>query len=107
MRVSLFVTTHPRQYELRVGVVGGGGGVVGGGGGGGGGGCTGGGRLKLIPPWTKRHFQVRFHKWKVLYLDSNLLKFAPRVPFDNKKTLVQVIAWRRIGDKPLPEPSLT
>ena len=27
-------------------------------------------------------------------------------PIDNKWTLVQVMAWRRIGDKSLPEPML-
>ena len=26
---------------------------------------------------------------------------------DNKSALGQVMAWRRIGDKPLPEPMLT
>ena len=26
---------------------------------------------------------------------------------DNKSALVQVIAWRRTGDKPLPEPMMT
>ena len=35
------------------------------------------------------------------------LKFVPRSPIDNKPTLVQVMAWRRIGDKPLSEPMLT
>ena len=35
------------------------------------------------------------------------LKFVPRSPIDNKPALVQVMAWRRIGDKPLPEPMLT
>ena len=33
--------------------------------------------------------------------------FIPRVPIDNKPSLVQVMAWRRTGDKPLPEPLLT
>ena len=28
-------------------------------------------------------------------------------PMDNKSALVQVMAWRRKGDKPLPEPMLT
>ena len=28
-------------------------------------------------------------------------------PIDNKAALVQEIAWRRTGDKPLPEPMLT
>ena len=35
------------------------------------------------------------------------LKFFPRGPFDNKPALFQVMAWRRTGDKPLPEPMLT
>ena len=32
--------------------------------------------------------------------------FAPNGPIDNKGSLVQVMAWRRLGDKPLPEPAL-
>ena len=35
-----------------------------------------------------------------------LLKFVPKDPIDNKWALVQVMAWRRIDDKPLPEPML-
>ena len=35
------------------------------------------------------------------------LKCVPRCPTDNKPALVQVMAWRRRGDKPLPEPMLT
>ena len=35
------------------------------------------------------------------------LKYIPRSPIDNKAALVQVMAWRRIGDKPLSEPMLT
>ena len=34
------------------------------------------------------------------------LNFVPKGPFDNEWALVQVMAWRRIGDKPLPEPML-
>ena len=34
------------------------------------------------------------------------LKFVSRSPIDNKPALVQVMAWRRTGDKPLPEPIL-
>ena len=29
------------------------------------------------------------------------------VPFDNRSTFVQVIAWHQISDKPLPEPMMT
>ena len=35
------------------------------------------------------------------------LKFAPKGPIDKMSALVQVMARRRIGDKPLPEPMLT
>ena len=35
------------------------------------------------------------------------LKFIPSGPIDNKPALVQVMAWRRLGDKPLSEPMLT
>ena len=35
------------------------------------------------------------------------LKFVPRSPFDNKALLVQVMAWRPTGNKPLPEPMTT
>ena len=35
------------------------------------------------------------------------LKFVPRSPIDNKSALVQVMAWRRTGDKSLPELMLT
>ena len=35
------------------------------------------------------------------------LKFVPGSPIGNKPALVQVMAWRRSGDKPLPEPMLT
>ena len=35
------------------------------------------------------------------------LKFVAKGPIDNKSALVQVMAWRRTGDKPLAEPRLT
>ena len=35
------------------------------------------------------------------------LKVVPKAPIDNKSALVQVMAWRRFGAKPLPEPMLT
>ena len=35
------------------------------------------------------------------------LKYVPRSPIDNKAALVQVMALRRTGDKPLPEPMMT
>ena len=35
------------------------------------------------------------------------LKFVPRSPIDNKPALVQVVAWRRTGEKPLSEPMMS
>ena len=35
------------------------------------------------------------------------LKYVRRSPIDNKSALVQVMAWRRTGDKPLPGPMMT
>ena len=35
------------------------------------------------------------------------LKFVPMSVIDNKPALVQVMAWCRTGDKPLPETMLT
>ena len=34
------------------------------------------------------------------------LNFFPSGPIDNKSALVQVMAWRLTGGKPLPEPML-
>ena len=46
-----------------------------------------------------------FFKW--IFLNENgriqiqiSLKFVPRSPIDNKAALVQIMAWRRTGDKP-------
>ena len=35
------------------------------------------------------------------------LKFVPKSLIDNKSALVQVMVWRRTGDKPLPEAMMT
>ena len=35
------------------------------------------------------------------------LKFVSRSPINNKPALIQVMAWRRSGDKPLPEAMMT
>ena len=52
--------------------------------------------------------------FKCIFLNENgrisikkSLKFVPRSPVDNKPALVQIMAWRRPGDKPLSEPMLT
>ena len=52
--------------------------------------------------------------FKSIFLNENdripiliSLKFVPRSPIDNKATLVQVMAWRWTGAKPLSEPMMT
>ena len=35
------------------------------------------------------------------------MKFVPKGPIANKSALFQVMAWRRTGDKPLPEALMT
>ena len=35
------------------------------------------------------------------------MKFLPKGPVDNKSALVQAVACRQTGGKPLPEPMLT
>ena len=35
------------------------------------------------------------------------LNYVPVSPIDNKAALVQVVAWRRTSDKPLPGPMMT
>ena len=54
------------------------------------------------------------NNFKCIFLNENdripiwiSLKFVPRSSVDNKPVLVQVMAWHRIGDKPLSEPMLT
>ena len=38
--------------------------------------------------------------------DMSIYKFVPKGPIDNNTAMIQIMAWRRIGDKPLSEPML-
>ena len=40
-------------------------------------------------------------KWLLIRISP---KFVPKVPIDNKAALVQIMAWRWPGNKPLSEP---
>ena len=51
--------------------------------------------------------------FKHIFLNENVriaikisLKFVPRGPINNNPALVQVMAWRRSGDKPISEPMM-
>ena len=66
----------------------------------------------LSPRQNGRRFTD--HIFKFISLNENIgisiimsLKYVPRGPIDNKPALVQVMAWRRTGDKPLSEPLMT
>ena len=65
----------------------------------------------LRPRQDGRHFPDDIFKWILLnenvWISINIsLKFVPRGPINNIPTLVQVMAWRRPGDKPLSEPMM-
>ena len=42
-----------------------------------------------------------------MYFDSNFAKIRYYGLTDNRSAFVQLMAWRRTGDKPLPEPVMT
>ena len=51
--------------------------------------------------------------FKCIFLNENVwislkisLKFLPKVPINNIPALVQILAWRRSGNKPLSEPMM-
>ena len=65
----------------------------------------------LRPRQNGRHFADDIFKW--IFLNENVwtsikisLKFVPRGPISNIPALVQIMAWRRSGDKPLSEPMM-
>ena len=65
----------------------------------------------LRPRQNGRHFADYF--FKCIFLIENVsiaikisLKFVPKGPINNIPELVQIMAWRRPGDKPLSEPMM-
>ena len=65
-------------------------------------------------PLDKMAAIVADDNFKCMFVNENnkipiriSLKFVPRSPIDSKPALVRVMAWRRIGEKPLPEPVWT
>ena len=65
----------------------------------------------LRPRQNGRHFEDDI--FKCIFLNENVwflnkisLKFVPKGPINNIPALVQIMAWRRPGDKPLSEPMM-
>ena len=66
----------------------------------------------MRPEQHGRHFTDGISKCIFLNENYNILiqislKFVPKDPIDHISPLVQLMACRQIGDKPLPEPMLT
>ena len=66
--------------------------------------------LNYLPPGQNSHHFAN-DIFKSILLNENIftsiqisLKFVPNGPIGNKSALVQVMAWHRADDKPLPEP---
>ena len=66
----------------------------------------------LRPRQNGRHFAD--DTFKRIFLNENVrisikisLTFVPEGPINNISALVQIMAWRRPGDKPLSEPMMT
>ena len=65
----------------------------------------------FLPAQNGRHFADNI--FECISLNENVwisfkisLKFVPKVPINNIPALVQMMAWRRPGDKPLSEPMM-
>ena len=65
----------------------------------------------LRPRQNGRHFADDIFKY--IFVNENVLisikislKFVPKSPINNIPSLVQIMAWRRAGDKPLSEPMM-
>ena len=56
--------------------------------------------------WNSRYFADDFFlEWKLWYVVSKF--HLSLFPWSHKSALVQVVAWRRTGDKPVPQPMMT
>ena len=67
--------------------------------------------ITLRPRQNGRHFPYDIFKWifsnKNVWISIKIsLKFVARGPINNIPALVQIMAWRRPGDKPLSEPMM-
>ena len=65
----------------------------------------------LRPRQNGRHFTDDIFKW--IFANENVsitikisLKFVPKGSINNIRALVQIMAWRQPGDKPLSEPMM-
>ena len=78
------------------------------------------GSQPMLKAWWTKHMGPRQNgrhfaddTFKHIFLNENArisikisLKFVPKGPINNIPALVQIMAWRRPGDKPLSEPMM-
>ena len=55
-------------------------------------------------PFSRWHFEMYFLGRKWMNFDKNSIEVCSRGLTDNIPVLVQIMAWRRPGDRPLPKP---
>ena len=67
--------------------------------------------INTLKPRRNEHFADDI--FKRIFFNQNVwisikmsLKFVPKGPINNSPALVQIMAWRRLGDKPLSEPMM-
>ena len=68
-----------------------------------------GGINTLVPGWNRWHFANGNFKYVSWTKNSDLQKWVNCVPMDpieNRSALVRVMAWRWVGDNPLPGPKM-
>ena len=58
------------------------------------------------PPFRRRSFQMYFSNENIWILINISLKFVPSGRIKNIPALVPILAWRRLGNKPLSEPMI-
>ena len=51
-------------------------------------------------------FKMHFLEWKLLYFDETFIEICSPGPINNIPALVQIMAWRLSGAKPLSEPMI-
>ena len=53
-----------------------------------------------VTPLRRRHFRMHLLEWKCLNLYLDFTEFVPNGPINNSPSSVEIMAWRRPGDKP-------
>ena len=58
------------------------------------------------PPFSRRHVKCIFCNENIWIAIKISLKFVPKDSINNITALIQIMAWRRPGDKPISDPMM-